>query len=102
MDNASEAILEVEPVTFHYNKEIDPRSTLQFGLVAEEVEKVNPDLVVRDSEGKPYPVRYNAVNAMLLNEFLNEHRTIAVVESGVARLAASLKEQDSKIQTLSG
>ena len=97
----SEAILALRPVTFRYKKEIDPRGMLQFGLVAEEVEKVNPKLVVRDSDGKPYTVRYDAVNAMLLNEFLKAHRKVVAVESGVAHLAASLKEQDSKIQTLS-
>jgi hypothetical protein len=72
-----------------------------FGLVAEEVEKVNPDLIVRDSDGKPYTVRYDAVNAMLLNEFLKEHRKVAALESGVAQLTARLKEQDSKIQKVS-
>ena len=70
MDKASEAILALKPVTFRYKKEIDPDRTPEFGLVAEEVEKVNPDLVARDEEGKPYTVRYDAVNAMLLNEFL--------------------------------
>ena len=74
MDKASEAILALKPVTFRYKKEIDPTRTSQFGLVAEDVEKVNPDLVVRDEEGKPYSVRYDKVNAMLLNEFLKEHR----------------------------
>jgi Chaperone of endosialidase len=76
MDKASEALLALKPVTFHYKKEIDPTRTSQFGLVAEDVEKVNPDLVVRDKEGKPYTVRYEAVNAMLLNEFLKEHRKV--------------------------
>jgi hypothetical protein len=70
MDKASEAILALKPVTFHYKKEIDPSGISQFGLVAEDVEKVNPDLVVHDKEGKSYSVRYDAVNAMLLNEFL--------------------------------
>ena len=70
MDNASEAIFTLKPVTFRYKKDIDAEDTPQFGLVAEDVEKVNPDLVVRDKEGKPYSVRYEAVNAMLLNEFL--------------------------------
>ena len=74
MDKASEALLALKPVTFHYKKEIDPAAMQQFGLVAEEVEKVNPDLVVRDTEGKPYSVRYDQVNAMLLNEFIKEHR----------------------------
>ena len=76
MGQASEAIHALKPVTFRYKKEIDPAGTSQFGLVAEEVEKVNPDLVVRDAEGKFYTVRYEAVNAMLLNEFLKEHRNV--------------------------
>ena len=84
MDKASEAILALKPVTFRYKKELDPEGIPQFGLVAEEVEKVNPDLVVRDEEGKSYTVRYEAVNAMLLNEFLKEHRKV--------------EEQDSKRQ----
>ncbi len=74
MDKASEAILALKPVTFHYKQEIDPKGIPQFGLVAEDVAKVNPDLVARDAEGKVYTVRYEAVNAMLLNEFLKEHR----------------------------
>ena len=101
MGKASEAIFALKPVTFRYKKELDPKGTQQFGLVAEEVEKVNPDLVVRDSDGKPYTVRYDAVNAMLLNEFLKEHRRIADLESGVAQLAARFKEQDSKIEKVS-
>src|SRR2546430_4008521 len=76
MDKASEAILALKPVTFRYKKELDPDRIPQFGLVAEQVEKVNPDLVARDDQGKPYTVRYEAVNAMLLNEFLKEHRTV--------------------------
>jgi hypothetical protein len=68
MDKASEAILSLQPVTFHYRKELDPRAIPQFGLVAEQVEKVDPALVARDEQGKPYTVRYEAVNAMLLNE----------------------------------
>ena len=76
MDKASEAILALKPVTFRYKQELDPKGIPQFGLVAEEVEKVNPDLVARDDQGKPYTVRYEAVNAMLLNEFLKEHRKV--------------------------
>src|SRR5207302_1008409 len=76
MDKASEAILALQPVTFRYKKELDPEGIPQFGLVAEQVEKVNPDLVACDEEGKPYTVRYEAVNAMLLNEFLKAHRKI--------------------------
>src|SRR6266550_7285731 len=76
MEKASEAILALKPVTFRYKQEIDPDRIPQFGLVAEQVEKVNPDLVARDEQGKPYTVRYEAVNAMLLNEFLKEHRKV--------------------------
>jgi hypothetical protein len=76
MDKASEELFELKPVTFRYKKEIDPDGTPQFGLVAEQVEKVSPDLIVRDRDGKPYSVRYEAVNAMLLNEFLKEHRKV--------------------------
>jgi hypothetical protein len=108
MDKASEAILALKPVTFRYKHEIDPKRIPQFGLVAEEVEKVNPDLVVRDKEGKPYSVRYEAVNAMLLNEFLKEHRkmqeqeaTIAELKSGMKALAATLNEQASQLQKVS-
>ena len=72
METASEAILSLRPVTFHYKT--DTKGTPQFGLIAEEVAKVNPALVLPDKEGKPYTVRYEAVNAMLLNEFLKEHR----------------------------
>ena len=74
MEQASDALLALKPVTFRYKKEIDAQQVPQFGLVAEDVEKVNPDLVVRDKEGKPYSVRYDQVNAMLLNEFLKEHQ----------------------------
>ena len=73
MDKASEAILALKPVTFHYKSDNDEQR-LQFGLIAEEVAKINPDLVVRDENGEIYTVRYEAVNAMLLNEFLKEHR----------------------------
>src|SRR5437763_7590113 len=76
MDKASEAILALQPVTFRYKHDLDPAGIPQFGLVAEQVEKVNPDLVARDEQGKPYTVRYEAVNAMLLNEFLKEHRKV--------------------------
>jgi len=74
MGETSEAILTLKPVTFRYKKELDPQDTPQFGLVVEEVAKVNPDLVKRDRDGKLQTVRYEAVNAMLLNEFLKEHR----------------------------
>jgi hypothetical protein len=84
---------------FATKKEIDPSGTSQLGLVAEEVEKVNPDLVVRDKEGKPYSVRYDQVNAMLLNEFLKEHRKVEKLEATVADLAAKLQNVSTKLQT---
>ena len=85
MDKASEAILSLHPVTFHYKHELDPEGIPQFGLVAEQVEKVDPDLVARDDQGKPYSVRYEAVNAMLLNEFLKEHCTVQDLKTLVAQ-----------------
>jgi hypothetical protein len=99
MDKASEAIHALKPVTFHYKKEIDPDSTPQFGLVAEDVEKVNPDLVARDANGKPYTVRYDAVNAMLLNEFLKEHRTVQELKSTVADQEAAIAQQQNDFQS---
>ena len=81
MGKTSEAILTLKPVTFRYKKELDPQDTPQFGLVAEEVAKVNPDLVKRDRDGKLQTVRYEAVNAMLLNEFLKEHRKVEGLEA---------------------
>ncbi len=129
MDKTSEAILVLQPVTFRYKKDFDPTGTAQFGLVAEDVAKVNPDLVVRDKEGKPYSVRYDQVNAMLLNEFLKErekvedqHETIAQLKSDATKqeaarieltstvaqqqkameaLTAQLKEQAAQIQRVS-
>ncbi|PYI82987.1 MAG: hypothetical protein DMF09_13075 [Verrucomicrobia bacterium] len=120
MDQTSEAILALKPVTFHYKS--DSSNTPQFGLIAEEVAKVNPDLVVRDENGEVYTVRYDAVNAMLLNEFLKEHRkveeqqskiqkqqgtiselkaTVAQQQKGMEVLAAQLKEQAAQIQKVS-
>src|SRR5207249_2495741 len=98
MDKASEAILALKPVTFHYKKELDPDGIRQFGLVAEEVEKVDPDLEARDAKGKVYTVRYEAVNAMLLNEFLKEHRMVQQQEKEIDALKAELKEQRVLIQ----
>jgi hypothetical protein len=117
MDQTSEAILALKPVTFHY-KNLDTKkaeNTPQFGLIAEDVAEVNPDLVVLDPDGKPFTVRYDAVNAMLLNEFLKEHKkveeqsckmreqeaTIAELKSGVKTLAATVKEQAAQIQKVS-
>src|SRR5204862_6673721 len=76
MDKASEGILGLKPVTFHYKKEIEPNGAIMFGLIAEDVEKVDPALVTRNDKGEPETVRYDAVNAMLLNEFLKEHRKV--------------------------
>jgi hypothetical protein len=101
MAQASEALLALKPVTFRYKKEIDPTGMSQFGLVAEEVAKVNPDLVVRDKEGKPYSVRYEQVNAMLLNEFLKEHRTVQELRNEIAALTSTVKEQAAQIQKVS-
>jgi uncharacterized coiled-coil protein SlyX len=93
MDKASEALFALKPIAFRYKKEIDPAGTSQFGLVAEDVEKVNPDLVVRDEEGKPYSVRYDQVNAMLLNEFLKEHRKMEEQEATIAELKSTIAQQ---------
>lgn len=90
-----------EPVTFRYKKDFDPDGLPQFGLVAEDVAKVNPDLVVRDADGRVYTVRYDAVNAMLLNEFLKEHKTVQELKKEIAVLTATVKEQESQIRKVS-
>src|SRR5262249_59812183 len=87
--------------TFRYKKDLDPDGIRQFGLVAEELARINPDLVVRDADGKPYTVRYDAVNAMLLNEFLKEHRKVENLESVLAQLTARLQEQHLKVRKMS-
>jgi len=108
MDRESEAILSLRPVTFHYKKDLDPEGIPQFGLVAEQVEKVNRDLVARDEQGRPQTVRYEAVNAMLLNEFLKEHRKVEELEKAMAEqqkenaaMRAMLNEQAAQIQKVS-
>jgi hypothetical protein len=101
MDKASETILSLKPVTFRYKHDLDPDGILQFGLVAEQVEKVNPALVARDEQGKPYTVRYEAVNAMLLNEFLKEHVKVEKLEAALLAVNSRLAEQDAKIQKVS-
>jgi hypothetical protein len=105
MEQTSEALLALKPVTFRYKKEIDPAGISQFGLVAEEVEKVNPDLVVRDKEGKPYSVRYDQLNAMLLNEFLKAHQkleeqgaTIAKQQKQIEALTAGLQKVSEQME----
>jgi hypothetical protein len=101
MDSDSGAVFALKPVTFRYKKEIDPAGMQQFGLVAEEVEKVNPDLVVRDKEGKPYSVRYEQVNAMLLNEFLKEHRKNEEQEATIARQQKQIEVLTEGLQKVS-
>jgi trimeric autotransporter adhesin len=96
MGKASEAMLALKPVTFRYNKEFDPKGAPQFGLVAE----VNPDLVVVDGQGKPFTERYEEVNAMLLNEFFKEHRTVQAQQKEIEDLRAELKEQRALIQSV--
>src|SRR5256886_16875991 len=100
MDKASEAILALQPVTFRYKHELDPDAIPQFGLVAEQVEKVNPDLVARDADGKVNTVRYEAVNAMLLNEFLKEHGKVEEQEATIAQLKATAAQQQRQIDAL--
>jgi Chaperone of endosialidase len=104
MDKASEAILALKPVTFRYKQEIDQEGIPQFGLVAEDVERVNPDLVARDAKGGVYTVRYEAVNAMLLNEFLKEHRKVEQQAATIAQLKQDLQsklvEQQKQIKAL--
>ena len=99
MEAASEVVFSLEPVTFRYKKEIDAVGTTQFGLVAEDVEKVNPELVVRDKEGKPYAVRYEAVNAMLLNEFLKEDRKVEELTKEFQTTVAQQQEQIEALTT---
>jgi hypothetical protein len=101
MDKASEAILALKPVTFRYKKELDPDGIPQFGLVAEEVEKVNPDLVVRDAEGKVNTVRYEAVNAMLLNEFLKERHQVQDLKTIVASQQKQIEALTAGLQKVS-
>ena len=101
MDKASEAIHALKPVTFRYKEELDPEGIPQFGLVAEEVEKVNPDLVARDDQGKVYTVRYDAVNAMMLNEFLKEHRKVEQLEKQVAALTTGLQKLSAQFAAAS-
>jgi Chaperone of endosialidase len=97
MNKASEAILDLKPVTFRYKKDLDPKGAPQFGLVAEEVAKVNPDLVVADDQGKPFTVRYEEVNAMLLNEFLKEHKKVEQQAGEIAELKVALKNMSARL-----
>src|ERR1041385_7231725 len=101
MDKTSEAVLALKPVTFRYKHDLDRDGIPQFGLVAEEVEKVNRGLVARDEQGKPYTVRYEAVNAMLLNEFLKEHQTVQKLKKQVAELTAGLQKVSAELAAAS-
>ena len=99
MDKASETILSLKPVTFRYKKELDSKGIPQYGLVAEEVEKINPDLVARDEKGQAYTVRYEAVNAMLLNEFLKEHQKVEEQADKIEQLEAQLQAVTARIES---
>jgi septal ring factor EnvC (AmiA/AmiB activator) len=99
-DKASEALFALRPVAFRYKKDIDPARTPQFGLVAEDVDKVNPNLIVRDKEGKPYSVRYDQVNAMLLNEFLKEHKAFVEQQRKLEQQGATIARQQKQIEAL--
>src|SRR5205814_1939424 len=100
MDKASEGLFALKPVIFRYKKELDPQGTSQLGLVAEDVEKVNPDLIARDEEGKPYSVRYDQVNAMLLNEFLKEHRKVEERQATIGQLKSAMAQQQTAMETV--
>ena len=100
MDKASDAILALKPVTFRYKKEIEPNGGIMFGLIAEDVEKVDPYLVTRNDKGEAETVRYDAVNAMLLNEFLKEHRTVQELKSNAAKQDATILCQQKQIEAL--
>jgi Chaperone of endosialidase len=96
MGEASDLLLALRPVTFRYKKELDPKGTPQFGLIAEEVNKVDPDLVLRDDKNQIYTVRYEAINAMLLNEFLKQHRKVEQQQAEIQEL----KEKAAQVESL--
>jgi predicted RNase H-like nuclease (RuvC/YqgF family) len=98
MDKGSEALYALKPVSFRYNKEYDATQTIAFGLIAEDVAEVNADLVGRNFKGEPESVRYEQINAMLLNEFPKEHRTVQELRNEVAALTATVKEQARQIE----
>jgi hypothetical protein len=100
MDHVSEVLYDLKPVSFRYKKEIDPVGISQLGLVAEDVAKINPDLIVRDGEGRPYSVRYDQVNAMLLNEFLKEHQKVEAQQKQIDALTLRFKQQEARIHTI--
>jgi septal ring factor EnvC (AmiA/AmiB activator) len=98
MNTASEALFALRPVVFSYKKDVDPAGILQLGLVVEDVEEVNPNLVVRDKQGHPYRVRYDQVNAMLLNEFLEEHRKVEEQQAAIAELKSVVAQQQKEFR----
>jgi hypothetical protein len=100
MDQSSEALFQLKPVTFRYNKDLDPAEGQHWGLVAEDVQKVNPDLVIRNREGQIAGVRYDDVNAMLLNEFLKEHKTVQQLKATVERQEAIIAQQQKGMEVL--
>src|SRR5205814_1892778 len=100
MGDASEAVLALKPVTFRYKDDLDPKRVTRFGLVAEEVEKINPNLVARDAKGEVYTVRYEAVNAMLLNEFLKEHKKVEEQGGKLQTQAQTIQEQETAMAQL--
>ena len=97
MDNASESIFALKPITFRYRHELDREGIPQFGLLAEEVEKIDPDLVIRDVDGKVEGVRYEAINAMLLNEFLKEHHRSEAQEHKIRQRESKAEEQEARL-----
>ena len=101
MDRTSETLFALKPVTFRYKKDADPSQALSFGLIAEDVAQVSPELITRDEEGKPQTVRYEAVNAMLLNEFLKEHKTIAELKSTIAQQQRAIEQLATQMQKVS-
>jgi len=100
MDKTSEAILALKPVSFRYKKEIEPHDTIMFGLIAEDVEKVDPDLITRNDKGEAETVRYEAVNAMVLNEFLKEHRKVEEQGSRMEKRDYDIAQQGAEIRAL--
>jgi uncharacterized coiled-coil protein SlyX len=99
MERSSEVIYQLNPVSFRYNPEIESAGPPGFGLIAEEVAEVNPALVLSDKEGKPYTVRYDAVNAMLLNEFLKEHKQVKAQETTIAKLKSTVTQQQKAFES---
>ena len=93
MDKASEALFALKPVSYRYKKDVDRNQSLDYGLIAEDVAKVDPNLAIRDGQGQIESVRHNAINAMLLNEFLKEHKTVQALNSTVAKQEAAIVQQ---------